>query len=139
MRFLARLHQELAKNQMLKKPKVMASKSLSNLYWCNNAPLSPEKSFEPTMEEFLDSLGLISLYKKFVHAGLDDYKEVIFLMNTDYPITDELLQKEIGVKKIGYRHRLLSRLNEEAGVKRSVKQLKIENEENKSACECLMF
>ena len=75
--------------------------------------------------------------EKFVEAGLDDYDQTLFLMTSKYPVTDEFLEKVVGVDKIGYRHRILAKLNSESGFRRT-KGLTIEKEDLRSACECII-
>jgi ankyrin repeat protein len=121
-----------------KKPRMSNAKSMNRITWCVNAPLSPGIDFIITMEDFLDTLGLKQLYRNFIESGLEEYDQVLFLMNSNYPITDEFLQKEVGIEKIGYRHRILSRLNEEARFKKK-NNLRIEREDVRSACECTLM
>lgn len=132
LRLLARLEDEV-----IRKPRISNSKSLNKITWCVNIPPSPGLEFSASMEDFLESLGLKNLLNKFTEAGLDDYEQVVFLMGSNYPITDDILYKEVGIEKIGYRHRLLSRLNEESVIKK--KFLKIERDDIRSACECILM
>ncbi|OMJ73717.1 hypothetical protein SteCoe_27530 [Stentor coeruleus] len=129
---LARLEDEL-----VKKPRISTSKSLNKITWCTKVPPSPGIEFSVGLEDFLDSLGLKVLLDRFIEAGLEDYEQVVFLMGSNYPITDEFLHKKVSIEKIGYRHRLLSRLNEEAVVKK--KFLSIEKDDIRSACECIVI
>lgn len=130
MRLLARLEEENSK-----RPRMSNCRSLKSISWCANVPQSPGVTFSTSIEEFLEGLGLKKLTKKFVDAGLEDYDQILFLMGSKYPVTDEFLEKVIGVEKIGYRHRILAKLNSDAGLRKS-RGLAIEKEDLKSACEC---
>lgn len=130
MRLLARLEEENSK-----KPRISNTRSYKSISWCSNVPQSPGITFHTSIEEFLEGLGLKKLTAKFVEAGLDDYDQILFLMGSKYPVTDEFLDKVVGVDKIGYRHRILAKLNSDAGFRRT-KDLTIEKEDIRSACEC---
>jgi hypothetical protein len=131
MRLLARLEEEA-----VRKPRMSNSKSLSSITWCVKPPASPGLGIAEGFEEFLNGLGLGKLREKFAAAGIDDFEQAVFLMNSRYPITDDFLSREVGIDKIGYRHRVLSRLNVEAGLKK--KSLNIERETVKAACDCII-
>ena len=132
MRLLARLDTEVTK-----KPRLLNSKSLHQFNWCVNPPQSPGAILPPNIEEFLEGLGLRKYCEQFVDAGLGDYEQVLFLMRSKHPVTDELLEKAIGISKIGYRHRILAKLSADSGMRRT-KGLSIEKEDLRSACECLI-
>jgi hypothetical protein len=43
------------------------------------------------------------LHKPFVDTGYDDYEELLYLMGTQFPITDQVLEDDIGITKMGHR------------------------------------
>ena len=135
LRLLASLEEEANKR---KRKNVAGSKSLATITWCSTAPLSPGVAFAPNLLDFLDGLGLRQFYQRFSEAGLEEFEQLTFLMSSNYPITDEFLLKEIHMEKIGYRHRILSKLNEEVGVV-GKNTLRIEKDYVKSACECTVM
>jgi ankyrin repeat protein len=130
MRLAARLDAECHK-----KPRLSNSKSLSKIAWCVHPPSSPGIGITASIEEVLESLGLRSFSEKFIDSGLDDYDQVLYLMRSKYPITEDFLEKVIGISKIGYRHRILAKLSADSGMRRA-KGLSIEKEDLRSACEC---
>lgn len=67
----------------------------------------------PELLDWLDILYLKNLHETFTQHGFCDLKHMLFLMNSSYPITDEVL-KEIGVNKIGHRQRILFKLKEDS-------------------------
>ena len=40
-------------------------------------------------------------------------RDLVYLMGSSIPITDEILQKDIGIEKEGYRQRILFKLRAE--------------------------
>lgn len=76
----------------------------------------PKVNFMPGVHYLRDWLGLIKMEKylrMFEQAGYEDYQFMVSLMNSRYPIDDNLLSK-IGVNKIGHRVRILAKLMDDA-------------------------
>ena len=67
---------------------------------------------------WLESVKLEFLYDNLMHGGYDDMEQMMAQMMSALPITEEMLES-IGVKKPGYRRRLLAALDEEARPMRS--------------------
>lgn len=82
------------------------------------------------------------IYKFFANINLEEYvnnfisngylsPQLMFMqMVTRHPITDKILQNDIGIKKIGYRARILNSLTTESNI--YIKKLKKNNEDNKA-------
>lgn len=82
------------------------------------------------------------IYKFFANINLEEYvnnfisngylsPQLMFIqMVTRQPITDKILQNDIGIKKIGYRARILNSLTTESNI--YIKKLKKNNEDNKA-------
>jgi hypothetical protein len=91
----------------------------TNKYFRRSFPIKsdccfPEGSSEvPSLEEWLERLYLKETYELFSNEGLQDLKQILFIMNSSYKITEEVL-KQIGIKKIGHRQRILFKLREDA-------------------------
>jgi ankyrin repeat protein len=68
----------------------------------------------PTLVQWLDTLKLKHLHSNFVTAGYEDLEHLLALMHTRFAITDEVLEQQLGITKLGYRHRLLLQLQEDA-------------------------
>lgn len=66
----------------------------------------------PTLRTWLSCLKLASLHHSFVVSGYDCLLSLLKQMSSSYPVTDEILRRDVGVTKLGYRSRLLSKLNE---------------------------
>ena len=88
----------------------------------------------PSLKEWLYKINLQGTFGMFVEAGFCDVEQMVFLMNTNYQITDEVLKK-VGVEKIGHRQRILIKLKEEAkGMMKNYSFLISESEAKNSAC-----
>ncbi|CAG9311283.1 unnamed protein product [Blepharisma stoltei] len=92
-------------------------KQQATSFWkCCVAPAQPIQGMinTPSLRSWLDSLNLGIYYQVFIDAGYDDMEHNLTLMNTRWPITEEILIKDLNISKPGHRHRILSRLKEDA-------------------------
>lgn len=97
----------------------------------------------PDLERWLENLNLKDIYQNFIDNGYGDLEEILQIMNTSWEITQEDL-RIMGISKPGYRHRILSKLKEDAlgfeFSKIKKKDLTIDTNFNNSACElCKIF
>jgi hypothetical protein len=53
---------------------------------------SPAFYNHPQLKDWLESISLGSLYTLFINTGYDDYEEILYLMQSSYPITDTVLE-----------------------------------------------
>lgn len=97
----------------------------------------------PNLEEWLEKINLGYLYRYFKENGYDDLEHLIMLMHSEYPITDDVLKFEIGIDKLGHRHRILAKLREEANIKRHIRNrsgIHMESTTKLPACEfCIIM
>lgn len=75
--------------------------------------LAPCRPVLPNLQQWLDALNLAHLISVFVDAGLDDLEHLLGLMHTRYMVTDQVLKEDVGISKVGYRQRILIRLEED--------------------------
>eukprot|EP00359_Climacostomum_virens_P002035 CAMPEP_0204900622 /NCGR_PEP_ID=MMETSP1397-20131031/2581_1 /ASSEMBLY_ACC=CAM_ASM_000891 /TAXON_ID=49980 /ORGANISM="Climacostomum Climacostomum virens, Strain Stock W-24" /LENGTH=409 /DNA_ID=CAMNT_0052068803 /DNA_START=171 /DNA_END=1400 /DNA_ORIENTATION=- len=68
----------------------------------------------PTLYEWLERMGLGHLQENFESAGYDDFEHLVLLNKTSQKITDEVLYRELGIKMMGHRHRILFKLMEDS-------------------------
>ena len=72
------------------------------------------------VRDWLHRIKLEQLAEHFQESGYDDVDALICMMSWRRPITDSILEHEMGISKPGYRSRILSKLQEESqGVTRS--------------------
>lgn len=76
----------------------------------------PKHTFTPGVSNLRDWLALLKIdkYQKlFEQAGYEDLQFMVSLMNSRYPIDDNLLNK-MGISKMGHRMRVLAKLTDDA-------------------------
>jgi hypothetical protein len=93
----------------------------------------------PSLPQWLASMRLESLVSLFTESGLDDTEANLYLMTTNYPITEQVLT-DIGVVKPGYRIRLLARLRHDSlnltrREQMALRGIEMEANERTSVCE----
>ena len=133
LRLMSKLEEEIAPARPLDDKKNREA----SFMWCNMTAETCGLVNFPTLKNWLHGLSLGFLQKNFEKAGLGDFEQVIGLMNSGYPITDKILEEEVGVKKLGHRHRILSKLNLESKNLGSGKErrVRIERDGQLVACE----
>jgi hypothetical protein len=92
----------------------------------------------PTISEWLHALKLENLIPNFLNAGYDDYDFIIAQMFSRHPISDTILAQDIGIRKPGYRARILARLQDEIAIKTTttnVTDLSMDLHGKNTACE----
>ncbi|OMJ72035.1 hypothetical protein SteCoe_29619 [Stentor coeruleus] len=128
-RLLMKLEQ-IAGVQDHNKPQNKVNKSIIDSGWeC----CQPKHTFTPGISNLRDWLILLKLdkYQKlFEQAGYEDLQFMVSLMNSRYPIDDNLLKK-IGISKLGHRMRVLAKLIEDA------RNIKLRSATGKEACNLL--
>lgn len=67
----------------------------------------------PTLKAWLEGLGLGQFLECFEDAGFYEVEQLLLVMHSRRPLTESSL-REIGVDKVGHRHRLLCKLQEDA-------------------------
>jgi hypothetical protein len=84
---------------------------LNRLNLC--CPQVSDSSF-PSLLQWLEDIKLRHLHPNFLATGYSDLEHLIALMHTKYALTDEILERDIGIRKLGYRHRILLKLFDDA-------------------------
>lgn len=79
--------------------------------WCGTGTQKNFVNCQISLIVWLKSLNLEYLYINFVENGFDEYEQLLSVMNSSFAVSDEILMKELGITKIGHRHRIMSRLN----------------------------
>jgi hypothetical protein len=81
---------------------------------CGRPTIATSSYAYPSLLEWLERMNLGYLHEHFVSAGYDDFEHLIQLNKTTQRLTDEVLYRELGIKMIGHRHRILFRLMEDS-------------------------
>jgi len=66
--------------------------------------------------QWLEDIKLRHLHPNFLATGYSDLEHLLGLMHTKYALTDEVLERDIGIRKLGYRHRILLKLFDDSQV-----------------------
>jgi len=115
VRLLACLEEEVNDRRRASAPVAEAKPRPGPFELCR-APESSAPAYTalPTLVQWLDALKLKYLHANFVTAGYEDLEHLLALMHTRFAVTDEVLEQQLGISKLGYRHRLLLKLQEDA-------------------------
>ena len=113
VRLLACLEEE-AKGRFRARRRATEGEELGPFRCC--AQVNPAQGMVvlPSFQQWLDSLNLQHLVNLFVDSGYDDLEHLLGLMHSRYPITEQVLKDEIKISKLGYRQRILIRLEEDS-------------------------
>ncbi|OMJ84258.1 hypothetical protein SteCoe_14681 [Stentor coeruleus] len=77
--------------------------------WCIGT--GSKNQIQSNLNDWLTGLHLEYLLRNFFDCGFEDMAQIMCVMNSSFPITDKMLEQDIGITKIGHRHRILSKLN----------------------------
>lgn len=80
---------------------------------CEVHTTAPMMMSFPTLKAWLEGLGLGQYLVCFEEAGFCEVEQMLFVMYSRRPLNESSL-REIGVDKVGHRHRLLCKLQEDA-------------------------
>ena len=94
------------------------------------------------LNNWLINLKVDKYLMNFVSNGYHSLELLLMQMETENPLTTELLRDEIGIDKIGYRSRILNKLKEEGkslNNKLKTSVLVVNNKGDDKNCECFIF
>ena len=94
------------------------------------------------LNNWLSNLKVDKYLMNFVSNGYHSIELLLMQMETENPLTSELLRDEIGIDKIGYRSRILNKLKEEGrslNNKLKTSVLVVNNKGDDKNCECFIF
>ncbi|CAG9328740.1 unnamed protein product [Blepharisma stoltei] len=117
-RIIMKLEEEagLIQKRAVKKNSSSAWNGKQDFLKCCVAPSNATAGLfmQPTLREWLEDLGLENLYQQFIDAGYDEYENLVLSMFTKHPITHDVLEKEVKIKKAEFRNRILKRLEQDS-------------------------
>lgn len=111
-----------------------------NAYYCNKQ-LDTNDHQSKILENWLNHLKMQGYISKFLNNGIYSLEQLFLQSITKSPFTDEILEKEIKIEKIGYRARLLNKIKTDTKdyigkLRNSSLSFKKEEEES---CKCIVF
>lgn len=133
-RLIALLEEEI------REPQAEARRTEPSPFTCCTRSISRSgNELSMSLEGWLQLLGLASLTQKFQEGGYGDLEQMLFLQRTRFALDDQRLA-EIGIDKVGHRHRILNKLQEEtyfgAGVVKGRKsEVVLERDTKRISCE----
>ena len=132
VKLLALLEEEAFKN-------MRSSMPISSHTICSTSPTK-----FPTLEKWLESINLAHLYSNFYNNGYEDMNSLVTIMQSNYALTDESLNSNLGITDCESREKILKKFKMELGItiqhKRVISRVLIEKDEPIVACEfCLVF
>ena len=80
--------------------------------------------------------------KNFLEGGYYSIELILMQMNSKNPITNLIINDELGIKKVGHRARIINKLAEDGKkflLKRKEKVIKIGNGQTNKNCDCIIF
>ena len=94
------------------------------------------------LNNWLSYLKLENYLMNFVNSGYHSIDLLLMQMETESPLTTEILRDEIGIDKIGFRSRILNKLKDEGrslNNKLKTSVLIINNQGDDKNCNCFIF
>jgi hypothetical protein len=111
-------------------------------YTCQNLDDIENDKHIIDLNNWLRNLKVDKYLMNFVNNGYHSKELLLMQMETENPLTTEILRDEIGIDKIGYRSRILNKLKEEGrnlNNKLKTSALIVNNGGDDKNCECLIF
>ena len=94
------------------------------------------------LKNWLSNIKVDKYLMNFINNGYHSIELLLMQMETENPLTTQILRDEIGIEKIGYRSRILNKLKEEAkslNNKLKTSVLIINNRGDDKNCDCIIF
>lgn len=142
VKLIMKLEEDAGFSQMKSSRARVEPRISRNFMKCCLAPNHATVAFvsSPSLLEWLRGLRLESLHADFMKAGYDDVETLISQLTWRRPLNDEVLLRDVGIKKPGYRNRILSKLKEEQQLSAKKPEIQMEGLTKMAACEmCLLM
>lgn len=91
-------------------------------------------SVNPSIAEWLRQIGLEEVCCNFIENGFSDVETMLLVMNSGYPITDEILLKDVKINNSEHRKVIMGKLIKDS-LSREQHQIDIEEAGKKVSCE----
>ena len=111
-------------------------------YVCQNMDDIENDQHIKNLNKWLSDIKVERYLINFVENGYHSIELLLMQMETENPLTTEILRDEIGIDKIGYRSRILNKLKEEGrslNNKLKTSALIVNNRGDDKNCECSIF
>ena len=111
-------------------------------YTCEDLTKVEEDYHIKKLNNWLKGLKVEAYLNNFVVNGYHSLELLQLQMESKQPLTNEILQNELGIDKLGYRARILNKLTEEGRIlwnKLKTSILIVDKGTNNNGCECVIF
>ena len=111
-------------------------------YICQNIDDVENDQHIKDLNKWLSDIKVERYLINFLENGYHSIELLLMQMETENPLTTEILRDEIGIDKIGYRSRILNKLKEEGrnlNNKLKTSALIVNNKGDDKNCECFIF
>ena len=101
-----------------------------------------EDKYISALNKWLKTLKVETYLMNFINSGYHSLDLLLLQMNTESPLTSEILRDEIGIDIIGYRSRILNKLKDDGKNlynKLKISTLIVNNKDNERKCDCFIL
>ena len=109
---------------------------------CKDLDNIDDDNFIMKLRNWLKALKVEDYLMNFISSGYHSLELLLIQMDTESPLTQEILRDEIGIKIIGHRSRILNKLREDGrnlNNKLKTTTIIVNNKGDDKNCECLIF
>ena len=111
-RLLAALDEEVRSARAVRRHRQTQSNPLSCCYLVDQVPSGITSASD--LKQWLENVKFPQYYSQFVKAGYDDLEHLLCLMNSKWPINEQVLQDELGIDNQVHRYKLIMKLRNES-------------------------
>ena len=111
-------------------------------YTCKNLDNIEKDQHIMKLKYWLKSIRVDNYLQNFIKAGYHSIELLLLQMESNNPLSNEILKDEIGIDKTGHRNRILNKLKDDGeSFDRRLKAnlLDLNNMENEKNCYCLVY
>ena len=109
---------------------------------CKDLNKINEDKYISELNKWLKTLKVETYLMNFINSGYHSLDLLLLQMNTESPLTSEILRDEIGIDIIGYRSRILNKLKDDGKNlynKLKTSTLIVNNKDNERKCDCFIL
>ena len=109
---------------------------------CKDLNNIEDDNFILKLNNWLKTIKVEDYLMNFINSGYHSLELLLIQMDTESPLTQEILRDEIGIKIIGHRSRILNKLREDGrnlNNKLKTTTIIVNNKGDDKNCECIIF
>ena len=109
---LAALDEEVRSSRVGRRHRQTQSNPLKCCYLVDQVPAGISSASD--LKQWLDIVRFPQYYSLFVKAGYEDLEHLLCLMNSKWPVNEQVLQNELGIDSQVHRYKLIAKLRTES-------------------------